>query len=220
MECNINGVHINKLAFDFAQNQNQGAFSQLYRELYPFILVKADRACQRAIRTGVNIPREDFISFFSQGLFQATSGYDINIGDFMPRYQVNLRLREADAWRCYETRGTKHAERRYEKARFISLDTPRSNRGEDTLFSYSDAIMTPVPSSEQIVMEREHVKGILKEFEIMNRKYAQVIKLIDIGCTMQEIAGQLGENGYNPKMRKLIQRSKQKFAKFLQYQIK
>lgn len=211
--------HINDLAYRFAQTNDQWAFSQLYKEVRPLILIRAEKAYQRAQRKGVCIPIEDFISFFNQGLFQASKGYDIKLGDFLSRYYTNLRLREADVWRCYETRGKIENERKYEKARLLSfsLDKSVSEVSGETVVTLLDLV--PCPSAEDCYFERELPKNLILEFSQMNNRYASIVLLLDRGYQLQEIASLMGESSYNAKMRKLVQRTRTKFGKFLKSRI-
>lgn len=219
MNRSIDHCHINDLAYYYAQTKDQWAFSQLYSELRPLILVRAERACQRAQRTGVSIPIEDFISFFNQGLFQATKEYDIKLGNFLPRYFTNLKLREADVWRCYETRGKIDNDRKYEKARLLSipLDKPVKGESEETAVTLLELIQGP--SAEDCYLEKEQSKTLILEFSLQNKKYASVVKLLDRGYQLQEIASIMGESSYNAKMRKLVQRTKIKFREYLETRI-
>ncbi|MGO4695593.1 hypothetical protein AB4Z50_15075 [Paenibacillus sp. 2TAB26] len=220
MKKTINNCRLNDLAYNFAQNQDQWAFSQLFLELKSLITNRARNSYQRAQRTGVNIPLEDFISQFNQGLFQATMGYDIELGDFLPRYYANVRLKEADVWRSYETRGKIQPDRKYEKARLLtfSLDKPA---GKDDLDEASSTLLELVqsPSAEDHYFEREHSRTLVSEFSKLNKRYASVVQLLDHGYPLKEIASLMGETTYNSKVRKLVQRTKVKFGEYLHSRI-
>jgi len=217
MTNKFNQSLINELAYKFANSRCQSSFSQLYHELHPLIITLAERAHKRAAVTGLNIPKEDFISFFNQGLFMATSKYDILLGDFLPRFKVNIKMREADVWRLYQTR-TKNNNRKYEKARFLSLDKTIGHYDSEST-TYLD-FLPPSPSAEQEYVEKEHIRWILSDFQRTNKKYATVIQLLLNGLPNHVIATLLNESTYNPKVRKLIQRSRVKFGEYYQSQIK
>ncbi|OMF30080.1 hypothetical protein BK133_17085 [Paenibacillus sp. FSL H8-0548] len=192
----------------------------MFLELKSLIINRARSSCQRAQRTGLNIPLEDFVSFFSQGLFQATKGYDNKLGNFLPRYHSYLKLREADVWRCYETRGNNQSDRKYEKARLLtfSLDQPAGNDDSDeTRFTLLDIV--PTPSAEDSYMESEQSRTLIMEFSKLNKRYALIVELLDNGHPLKEIALLMGESSYNSKVRKLVQRTKIKFSEYLNSRI-
>ncbi|MDO3411004.1 hypothetical protein QWJ34_14665 [Saccharibacillus sp. CPCC 101409] len=211
----INEELIDALAAEFSKKEDPFIFEDLFLEVYPFIKKKAESARIRAQRFGISIPAEDFESRFAEGLYEATKTFRRELGSFMPRLQNFLRFRESDVWRQYANKGGKNDknERRYDKARLDSLDRlvalpEESNR------TLGEAVLPTATSAENEFMERMEIRRLLDGFSDINAKYARVIKMLNEGAANQEIAAAFGEEEYNARMRKLVQRAKNSFRVF------
>ncbi|RCX20400.1 hypothetical protein DFP94_103125 [Fontibacillus phaseoli] len=216
MTIKVNEDLVNALASDFANAENQVVFTDLFKEIYPFIQFMAVRANKRASNLGVNIPNEDFESQFAQALYQSVKGYDPTLGNFMPRFQRFMKLRESDAWRLYERKSDEKDKdgRRYDKAQLDSLD--REICGDsDKRFTLGETVLEPTMSAESEFFEKEDILKIISDFAELNERHAKVVLLLNSGASNSEIAFTFGETEYNSKIRKLVQRTKQSFSKFL-----
>lgn len=216
MTIKVNDVLVNALASDFANTGNQVAFSDLFTEVYPFIKFMAGRAKARALNLGVHIPVEDFESQFAQGLYQAAEDFNQTYGDFMPRFQQFMKRRESDAWRRYERKGDESDKngRRYDKAQLDSLDR-KIGSDHDNRFTLGESVLEPTESAENEFFRKEDIKKILTDFGEVNERHAKIILLLNCGATNDEIAAAFGEGQYNAKIRKLVQRAKESFRRFL-----
>ncbi|QMV41844.1 hypothetical protein [Cohnella cholangitidis] len=206
---------INDLAYEFSLTRNQTTFRDLFFEIYPFLHFWAVRSSAKALQWGIYIPQEDFESHFGQALYQSTIGYDLAIGDFMPRFQSYLKLREADVWRSYQTKCNDQDRGgiRYYKAQLDSLD--RKIAFDDEGITLGEAVLPHSPSAEQEYFEKIEVQNLLAEFRKVNSRYANVVSLLDRGTSNNELAHALGEGNYNNKVRKLVQRSKAYFLNYI-----
>jgi len=212
----LNEETINNLAYEYSRTRDQFVFRDLFFEMYPFLRSRALRAYRKALQRGLHIPSEDFESQFGQALYQSSLGYDYTLGGYLPRLQFFIKLREADVWRSYRTQYMIKSERKtlYLKAQYESLDRNISDDGGDQI-SLGDVVLPHVPSAESEYLERENVNVFLNEFRKMNSRYASVILLLGMGGSNSDLARAAGEEYYNPKVRKLVQRSKSAFNKYL-----
>lgn len=210
----INDRLINDLAYNFSRTKSQYIFNILYREVEGFIKMSGKKAYVRAKNYGVHIPLEDFESYYNEALWKSAIDYDEKLGEFMPRLLTNIRRLERNVWRQYETKGgdKDKSGKRYEKAQNDSLDRIID---QDSGFTLGEVLLKSTKSTEQLFFEKESIRKILEDFEKINERYAKVVTLIYFGATNDEIARAFGESEYNAKTRKLVQRAKESFRKFL-----
>lgn len=204
------------LAMEYVQTKSPDKFRDLFFEVYSFLHFMAMRASRRAARTSLTIPTEDFESYFGLALYQATLGYESQKGDFIPRYMSFIRLREADVWRSYRTKNSKEIEFdgvRYHKAQWDSLDRKVSEDEDGPLLR--DVVLPSSPSAEEAYLELVELRNLREDLRRMNTQHAKIICLIEYGASKKELAQAFGESGYNARVRKMVQRARSSFQRFL-----
>ena len=103
--------------------------------------------------------------------------------------------------------------KRYDKARGESLEREIGNDGGS--YTLGEAVLKPSRSAEAEFFENEVIEKTFAEFGETHERHSRVIRLLYLGLTNEELAKQLGEAEYNSKIRKLVQRAKEKFSIYL-----
>lgn len=190
--------------------------SEIYLSMERYIDKSAETARFRAVNTGVEIPKEDFISYYGEALILAARRFDPSKGTFKGLVSLKFHQHEIMVWRNYETKGEVNDKngKRYDKGRCLSLDKQffSGNESESTL---ANVVLGETPSAEETFLEDNETVEILQSFVQQNEKYAHIISLIHQGYEGGELAQELGMNEYTSSLRKTVQRSRDSFKKFM-----
>lgn len=212
----VNDVIVNEMATEYATTKNTEVFNNLFRECESYLRYLATSKATKAQLSGVYIPKEDFESSFFLALLEAADSFDPTKGRFIGRLNRLIgRSYEPDVWRKYRTKGNDTQDKdgkRYDKARMDSLDRTID---VESGFTLGEALLEPQASAEDEFMEKETIEKTLEDFGKVNERYAKAITLMYLGSTNDELAEAFGEREYNAKVRKLVQRAKESFRKFL-----
>lgn len=210
-------VNMEDLAGNYALSVNKFTKDILFQAAFQLINPYINRCAMNAVRkaqiTGVYIPQEDFSSYFYEALWKAMEAYDIEKGNFKSFLCYRFRIAEAATWREYESRDRNGKNgKTYTVTRWESLN---KKVGQDDDLILEEIILGVVPSSEEVVVDQHTVVEMMSAFSHKQVRYANVIELLSHGYQGEEIARAVGYNEYSPRIRKLVQRSKQSFRYFL-----
>lgn len=218
-------VSAEEIAVAYATTEDVGEkevlTNQLFKLMRNYIHMCANNAVKRArVNYGIYIPKEDFISYYSQYLWEALRDFDVK-GKSTFRNIVIRRfsLAEIHTSRMYRTKGSQKDKDgfTYDSARWESLDRFIGTRdGEHEPRTLGETLRDEWDWETEII-ENYDVELILNKFRNENERYARVIQLIYLGYEGAELAQAAGEaDVYNAKVRKLVQRAKKNFRKFLE----
>lgn len=154
------------------------------------------------LKTG--IPREEFESLFFEAVWEATKGYNRQIGTFTQRlfFLIDQRIRR-----------TIRDARREKRTAYItvSLEKPFDEQRGDT---YADLL--PSGFSVENEIEGKEVERAIVDFSRNYPQHAKVVWLIANGYTNEEIAKQLGSDTYDTNIRQTVSRAKKYFKRYLE----
>lgn len=190
----------------------------VFEEMKSYISKCVNNAYMKPKNYGLEIPKEDFESRFMQYLWEAIESFQVGGSSFKNIVIRRFDFAEKHTWGQYKTKGTKNDKDgvSYESARLDSLDRKiggSESEGETTL---ADLLNLKTISIEEEFIEQIEEAAIINEFARVNKRYAKVIRFMALGYEGNSLAIVTGEAGSNnPKFRKLVQRSKESFAKFM-----
>lgn len=203
--ASLNHNLVNSLALRFAKWKKKEVFEELYEAVRPMVYHEARKAEER---TG--IPREDFISLFSEDVWQAASGQAVKDFDgssnFSQRLHTFFERSKTDAIR-HRTAG-----RRRFKTEYLSNPVKYYEGNQET--TYADVIPLPY-SLENEVGSSDAVKRLLAGFRRANERDFTVIAMILEGHSKQEIANVLGSEKYDARTRQIVTRSRNAFRDYV-----
>ncbi|WP_066640631.1 sigma-70 family RNA polymerase sigma factor [Desulfolucanica intricata] len=193
-----------------AQKDRDYFLSILYEQVKPYIKMEVKKRVSRALETGISIPSEDFESAYNLAFWNAVEGYN-GKSKFIQRLNFFMRRREADVWRMYRVNLKDNV--KYTKARLESLDRKIGDDGQ----TFADLIFSKIQTNrtDDDFINQICIQELIDNFKKQNKRYKKVIELIYLGFSNNEIARAFGENEYNWKIRKLVQRAKHAFKEFI-----
>jgi DNA-directed RNA polymerase specialized sigma subunit len=193
--------------------------SDIMIKIKSYLKACINNAHNRSKRLGLYIPKEDFESYMTEGVWKAIETYNAN-----GRYEINaiikhrIRLAEIDASRKYRKPGndTDKDGYTYVSARWYSLNRPVSNgQSSEELANY---ILGEAPSAEYVYTNKAEQIEIIETFGQSSKKnlrYANIIHSMWLGYEGDELATVTGEaEEYNGKMRTYVSRAKTSFKFF------
>nr|BDD45011.1 hypothetical protein 6 [Bacillaceae bacterium] len=192
-------------------------FAELFDSMQKYVSTCANNAVRKAGEFHLHIPKDDFTSAFNLALWQSIEAFDPTKGKFKSLVSYRFRIAEATVWRMYETKDENEKDgRSFEKARWDSLDKKIGGGDGESETTFAELVVGDTPSVEETFIEDNGVVEILKAFAEKNERYAKVIAAIYEGYEGDDLAKAIGEGEkYNAKVRKLVQRAKDSFAKFM-----
>ncbi|MEK5071721.1 BacL2 family protein [Sporosarcina sp. FSL K6-1508] len=189
----------------------------IFEKMKGYILTSVNNAYKKTGVYGLEIPKEDFESRFMQYLWEAVESFQSDGSTFKNIVARRFDFAEKHTWRQYKTKGDENDKNgvSYESARLISLDR-RIDGGTKSVKILADISLGDVYSAEDEYFEQIEVTSIISEFKKVNERYANVIQFILLGYKGVDLAIATGEaDSNNQKFRKLVQRSKESFAKYM-----
>ncbi|MEK4488029.1 BacL2 family protein [Psychrobacillus sp. FSL H8-0484] len=196
--------------------------SNIFEEMNGYIGKSVNNAYMKPKKFGLEIPKEDFESRFMQYLWEAVESFQVGGSTFKNIVLRRFEFAEKHTWRQYKTKGNESDKNgiSYESARLDSLDKRISGsvEGKATLaqISFWKAI-----SAEDEFLDQIEENTIITEFSKVNERYANIIRYMMLGYEGDALAIVTGEaDSNNAKVRKLVQRSKESFRKFLKFREK
>jgi DNA-directed RNA polymerase specialized sigma24 family protein len=216
-------VEVEELAIKYVNEEDeikrQVILGQAIEVADAYVQTCVNNAVNKAKNYGLDIPREDFLSHFMEALWKAIDGYDVNSkSKFKSIILRRFHLAEATTWRQYRTKGNDGDKDgyTYDSARWDSLDRTVSGSSNEEEKSLGEVIVGEEQSAEYVAIENFEIDRILKDFEKVNERYAKVIRFMYLGYEGDDLAIVTGEaDKYNAKVRKLVQRAKQSFRKYM-----
>lgn len=193
-------------------------FADIFNEMSSYIETCASNATYRASEYMLQIPKTDFVSEFNLQLWKSIQSFNPEKGKFKSLLGFRFRtVAEPTIWRNYETKDVNEKDgRSFGKARWDSLDKPVGSENGETSSTLADIVIEEDLSAEEEYFDNIEVNLIIDEFAGVNARYAEVISNIYDGYTGDELAQLIGEgNEYDSKVRKVVQRAKTAFDKFL-----
>lgn len=197
--------------------KKESILSNIFEEMKSYISRCINNAYLKPRNYGLEIPKEDFESRFMQNLWEAVESFQVGGSTFKNIVIRRFDFAEKHTWNQYKTKGNKEDKDgvSYESARLDSLDRKigGSESEETTLASL---LNWKVISTEEEYFDKVEESSIISDFEAVNKRYANVIRFMALGYEGNALAIATGEaDSNNPKFRKLVQRSKESFAKFM-----
>lgn len=198
-------------------DKKEKILSSVFEEMESYINKCISNAYSKPKNYGLEIPKEDFESRFRQYLWEALEAFQVGGSTFKNIVIRRFDFAEKHTWSQYKTKGNETDKDgiSYQSARLESLDRKvgNSSEGEITL---AHLLNWKVSSAEEVFLDNVEEATIISEFAGVNERYAKVIKFLALGYKGDVLASITGEAKYNnPKFRKLVQRSKDSFAKFM-----
>jgi hypothetical protein len=216
-------VNVEEMAVQYVKATDvfvkQDILAEVFESMKKYIGSCVRNAVRKAETHGVIIPREDFESRYMQYLWEALEAFNPN-GKYSFEQIVKRRFRfaETHTWRQYKTKGDENDKDgvTYVSARWDSLDRKvGGGEGEDNK-TFGDIVLGETVSAEDEFLSRNEEMEIINEFAEVSERYATVIRFLALGYEGDALAIVTGEaDSNNAKMRKLVQRSKESFKKFL-----
>lgn len=215
-------VNVEGLAVAYAKSSNQFAkqviLAEVFEAMKNYIRKCVNNAVRKAENYGIQIPREDFESRFMQYLWEALEAFQINGGSTFKNIVLRrFQFAEAHTWRQYKTKGNENDKDgvSYASARWDSLDRKIGGDSEEDK-TLAEVVLGETKSAEAEFLGQREEMEIIDQFAQVNERYANIIRFMALGYDGDALAIATGEaDSNNAKMRKLIQRSKEAFAKFM-----
>lgn len=192
--------------------------SDLFFAMNDYIQSCVRNAVNSARNYGLDIPQEDFESRYNQYLWEALEAYETGGSTFKNIVMRRFDFAQKHTWRQYKTKGTKDDKDgvSYESARMDSLDREFGSSEGEGQKTMADVVLGDVESAEEEFIDTTEETQIIDAFEIVNPRYANVIRFMALGYDGDDLAIATGEaDVYGTKMRKLVQRTKKAFAEFM-----
>lgn len=198
--------------------EKEKILSNIFEEMKSYISKCINNAYMKPKNYGLEIPKEDFESRFKQYLWEAIESFQVGGSTFKNIVIRRFDFAEKHTWNQYKTKGNKDDKDgvSYVSARLDSLDRRIAGsdlEGETTL---ANLLNWKVVSAEEELLDKLEEAEILSDFARVNERYANVIRFMALGYEGNALAIATGEaDSNNAKFRKLTQRSKESFAKFM-----
>lgn len=192
--------------------------SNVFEEMKSYISKCINNAYLKPRNYGLEIPKEDFESRFMQNLWEAVESFQVGGSTFKNIVIRRFDFAEKHTWNQYKTKGNKDDKDgvSYESARLESLDRKIGGSESEEETTLANLLNWKVVSTEDKFLDQIEEASIISEFARVNERYANVIRFMALGYKGDALAIATGEaDSNNPKFRKLIQRSKDSFAKFM-----
>src|SRR5699024_1650174 len=173
---------------------------------------------ENAKNYGLFIPKEDFESRFMQYLWESIEAYEIGGSTFKNIVIRRFRFAETHTWRQYKSKGDSSDKDgiSYDSARWDSLDRKVGGGDSEDDKTMADIVLGDTDSAEKEYLDLYDEQAIIEEFSKVNERYSNVIRYMSLGYEGDDLAIATGEaDSNNAKMRKLVQRSKASFKKFI-----
>ena len=192
--------------------------SNVFEEMKSYISKCINNAYLKPRNYGLEIPKEDFESRFMQNLWEAVESFQVGGSTFKNIVIRRFDFAEKHTWNQYKTKGNKDDKDgvSYESARLESLDRKIGGSESEEETTLANLLNWKVVSTEDKFLDQIEEASIISEFARVNERYANVIRFMALGYKGDALSIATGEaDSNNPKFRKLIQRSKESFAKFM-----
>ena len=192
--------------------------SNVFEEMKSYISKCINNAYLKPRNYGLEIPKEDFESRFMQNLWEAVESFQVGGSTFKNIVIRRFDFAEKHTWNQYKTKGNKDDKDgvSYESARLESLDRKIGGSESEEETTLANLLNWKVVSTEDKFLDQIEEASIISEFARVNERYANVIRFMALGYKGDALVIATGEaDSNNPKFRKLIQRSKESFAKFM-----
>ncbi|MZP28668.1 hypothetical protein GTO91_02905 [Heliobacterium undosum] len=187
---------IDGFALEFAKTGDGHSFTELLRLMDPILKYEARKRENHRIRY------QDIYSVFQEAVWKAAIDFDGRTS-FVQRYRVIMLREFIDL--C-----------RYHRAIKRVSDTLQTTDFDENTLDWNSICKDDVSTVEQTVVGNAQKKELLDGFARTNEQQGKIIKLLDFGCTFQEIASVVfGASEYDARSRKGVQRAKEKFKEYL-----
>lgn len=193
--------------------------SDLFFAMSDYMSTCVRNAVNSANNYGLDIPKEDFESRYNQYLWEALEAYEKGGSTFKNIVMRRFDFAQKHTWRQYKSKGTSEDKDgvSYESARMDSLDREFGSSEGEGQKTMADVVLGDVESAEEEFIDTTEETLIIDAFEIVNPRYANVIRFMAKGYDGDDLAIATGEGeAYGTKMRKLVQRAKKAFAEYMQ----
>lgn len=198
----------------------QEVLLEIFEAMERYIRTCVNNSVRKAQNYGVEIPKEDFESRYMEYLWEALEAFVKSEGQHKFKNIVLRRFgfAEAHTWRQYQTKGDESDKDgvSYVTARWDSLDRKVGGNDSEDDKTFADIVLGDTASAEDEYIDRSEEEEILQDFAKVNARYANVIRYMAQGYdgdALAQITGEAETN--NSKMRKLVQRSRDSFEKFM-----
>nr|WP_243237458.1 hypothetical protein [Heliobacterium chlorum] len=170
----------------------------MYRILDPVVQREAEKQHQFT-----SIPKDDYVSNFMESLWRAAKEYN---GDshFMQRFYHLMEQASFKLERYYQSK-------KRDIQRTTSLDQPSGDENNSLYEVLPDTFIF-----EEYVTTQDEIKKSLDGFRTTNERDSKVIDMLQFGCTNSEIAESLGGRYSEDRIRKRVQRARDRFKEFLE----
>ncbi|MGF9977349.1 BacL2 family protein [Viridibacillus arvi] len=198
--------------------KKESILSNIFEAMKSYISKCVNNAYMKPKSYGLEIPKEDFESRFMQYLWEAVEAFQVGGSTFKNIVIRRFDFAEKHTWNQYKTKGNKDDKDgvSYESARLDSLDRRIGGSESERETTLANIFNWKVVSAEEEFLDHVEKASIISEFAKVNKRYANVIRFMALGYEGNDLAIATGEaDSNNPKFRKLIQRSKESFAKFM-----
>lgn len=181
---------------------NNAQYDKIFDYIHPEIETWANRAHYRAQVTGIIIPKNDFISYFVEAIWQSIEFY-VNSLQSDKKYELShiithrVKIAEASVWRNYKNRGT-------------------TDRNQEQYLDGKWMPLSKVPESTFDFMKQMNLHFQIEEFKKHHPSDGIILDMLVAGYKPKEICLKLFNcTEYSPKYRKRINRVRKKFKEFL-----
>ncbi|QGG47669.1 RNA polymerase sigma factor [Heliorestis convoluta] len=186
---------LDQLALQFNKTGDENAFNQLFEKMKPIV---RKQALKYHYSTGIAV--EEYESIFAEEVWKAAIFYD-GTSRFLQRFYFHIKSAQTDLYRYHKSQ-----KRSLYKEESIDVEN-----GDIVL----DQVAIQQTSTEQEYLDCQEVEKKIHDFERTNERHGKVIKLLNFGCSNQDIAGVFGRNKYDSTVRNIVNRAKEKFKKYL-----
>jgi RNA polymerase sigma factor (sigma-70 family) len=188
------------LAKNYADTKDESVFRELHQ-----LVEKLVYSTARKHEVGSGIPLEDFVSMYTEAVWEAARNYDGRT-HFLQKLYTEMKQKRSKLYRHYRSQS-----RYSEDNALLYLD----HGFDDEQRSLGERLPDERSNVEERVIGEESTKKMLAGFATSNERFGQVVQLLQFGCTNSEIAIALGANEYDAKTRKVVQRAKDAFRSFV-----
>lgn len=202
---------MDRLAKQYAETKDPATFDELFHRMYPIVKLDAKRY---QLSTGHLLTNElvyeDLESYLLQCVHDEALMYKDKEYPFVQMYRANAKQMVMRIIR------QKKAKRRDNGILDVSLTV----LNEDMLYQRIQDEKIVYQIEENLIDEIEAKKMLTGFVTKACEQYGKVILLLNDGYTNQEIAGQLGDDQYSPRIRKTVQRAKDSFKKYVENELR
>lgn len=215
-------VNVEKMVEEYAKETDltlkDNMLSNIFDYMEAYTISCVNNAFENARNYGLVIPKADFESRFMQYLWESIEAYEIGGSTFKNIVIRRFRFAESHTWRQYRAKGDSSDKDgfTYDSARWDSLDRKVGSGDSDDDKSMADVVLGDSHSAEQQYLDDYDYDEILEDFSKLNERYSIIIRYMAAGYEGDDLAIVTGEaESNNAKMRKLVQRSKAAFKKYM-----